>query len=96
MDYPPTQPGDGWRGRCGLVAHAPLDGRGSHVCSSSKGRNQRMDWERLKVNLESYNQGHLLKWLDEMTETDQRTLYDQLKDVDVVKLHKYYIYLCSH
>ena len=76
--------------------HEPRDGRGSHVCSSSKGRNQRMDWERLKVNLESYNQGHLLKWLDEMTETDQRTLYDQLKDVDVVKLHKYYIFLCSH
>lgn len=49
-----------------------------------------MDIEKLRENLVTYGQEHLLQFWDELSEADQQHLYTELEALDYEKILKYF------
>ena len=49
-----------------------------------------MDYQEAKTKLEKYNQAHLLKYYDELTEDAQKNLLDSIARLDLALLNQLY------
>lgn len=46
------------------------------------------DWDSLKGRLEANGQGHVLNWLDELSESEKGILYQDLSEIDLDNLQR--------
>ena len=47
-----------------------------------------INWSDVKQKLTLYDQDHLLKWVDELTELEQQSLYADISAIDFDKLQR--------
>ena len=49
-----------------------------------------IDWAALRDRLERHDQGHVLRFLGELSETQKRDLYADISEVDLGKVSEYF------
>ena len=49
-----------------------------------------VDWAALRDRLERHDQGHVLRFLGELSETQKRDLYADISEVDLGKVSEYF------
>ena len=54
-----------------------------------------VDWSALRARLEQYGQGHLLQFLEELTEAQREELHSDISEVDLGRVTGYFR-VCAH